>query len=87
MKNNFKNRGLISRVMDLAKLHVSEGNMASSAEANYKIACDIMGPAWNNDRADITDADYRALRSLSYSVGVFHPDYKMAQTILARAEV
>jgi hypothetical protein len=84
MKNNYKNRSLIGEVLDLAKRHASEGDMASSAELCYQTACKIMGPAWNNDRADITGADVHALRSLSYSVGVFHTDYKLAEAILAK---
>jgi hypothetical protein len=86
MKNNYKNRCLIGDVLDLAKRHVSEGEMASSAEVCYKTACNIMAPAWNNNRADILGADRNALRSLRYSVGVFHPDYKLAEKILARAD-
>jgi hypothetical protein len=85
MKNNYKNRNLIARVLDIAKLHISEGVMATSAEACYKRACDIMSPAWNNNRADIQGADYEALRSLSYSIGASHSDYKLAEGILAGA--
>jgi hypothetical protein len=86
MKNSYKNRCLIGEVLDLAKLHISEGEMASSAKSCYETACNIMAPAWNNDRIDITGADRNALRSLSYSVGVFHFDYKLAEEIFARAD-
>jgi hypothetical protein len=82
MKNSFKNRELIGQILDLAKAHVTEGDMASSAEFCYKTACGIMGPAWGNDKADITGADYHALRSLSYSVGMFHQDYQLASALL-----
>ena len=86
MKNNFKNRQLIARVLDLAKVHQHEGENAPRAEADYYWACNIMAPAWNNDRADISNADMRALRSLGWSVGVAHPDYILAKEILAQAE-
>jgi hypothetical protein len=85
MKNTFKNRQLIADVLDLAKVHLAEGEMASSAEHCYKTACTIMAPAWHHDHADITGADLHALRSLSYSVGVSHRDYKIAESILASA--
>jgi hypothetical protein len=84
MKNTVKNRILIGEVLDLAKNHASEGDMASSAKSCYKTACEIMSPAWHNKNADITGADYYALRSLGYSVGMFHPDYKLAKTILSK---
>jgi hypothetical protein len=45
-----------------------------------------MRPAWNNGRADISGADYHALRSLAYSVGLLHEHYKLANTILAKAD-
>ena len=83
MKNSFSNRQLIARVLDIAKAHKHEGEMSSSAEVNYKMACDIMFPAWNNDKVDITGADTMALKSLAYSVGLAHPDYIMAKNILA----
>jgi hypothetical protein len=86
MKNTYKNRGLIADVLDLAKSHVKDGAMASSAELCYKTACDIMHPAWHNGRADISGADYHALCSLAYSVGLFHEDYKLASLILAKAD-
>jgi hypothetical protein len=86
MKNNFKNRQLIARVLDIAKLHIGEGDMVSSAELCYKTACDIMEPAWNNDNANISGADYHALRSLAYSVGMVHSDYCLAEKIIAEAD-
>jgi hypothetical protein len=87
MKNNFKNRQIIARVLDMAKLHIGEGNMASSAELCYRTACDIMQPAWNNDYADITGAVYHALRSLAYSVGLAHADYCLAEKMIVEAGV
>jgi hypothetical protein len=86
MKHTYQHRSLIAEVLDLAKSHVKDGTMASSAELCYKMACDIMRPAWNNGRADISGSDYHALRSLAYSVGLLHEDYKLAYAILAKAD-
>jgi hypothetical protein len=83
MENTFKNRQLIADVLSLAKSHLGEGEMASSAELCYKTAHDIMCRTLHNDHADITGADYHALRSLAYSVGLSHPDYKIAERIFA----
>jgi hypothetical protein len=87
MKNSFENRVLIGDVLDLAKAHMNEGDMADSAQLCYKIACDVMGPAWlkNNSDIDIRGAAYHGLRSLAYSVGLDHASYKEAQEILAKA--
>jgi hypothetical protein len=87
MKNNFKNRQLIARVMDMAKLHQTEGEMAASAKSCYETACSIMSRAWNNNRVDITGVEYWALKSLAYSVGMFHADYKTAKKNLEKAAV
>jgi hypothetical protein len=85
MKNTVKNRLLINKVLDLAKRHLSKSGMKDSARLCYKTACEIMDLSGQNTSADITGADYYALRSLSYSVGMFHADYKVAQNILSAA--
>ena len=85
MTNNYHNRNLIESVLDLAKANLGKGIMKNSADVCYKRACEIMWPAWDGKKADIDAVIYNALRSLSYSVGVFHADYKLAQDVLARA--
>jgi hypothetical protein len=87
MKNTFKNRSLITLVLELAERHISKGDKAYIAEVCYQEACKIMSPAWHDDQADITGVDRHALCSLSYSVGRFHTDYKQALSILDEAEI
>jgi hypothetical protein len=87
MKNTFKNRSLITKVLELAESHISKGDKAYIAEVCYKEACRIMSPAWNDDQADITGVDRNALGSLFYSVGMYHKDYKQALSILDEAEI
>ena len=59
-------------VIELAKKHLGTGPMASSAEFCLKDAIDHLNNA-NNDYSR-----RRALKSLQYSVGLFHEDYKRA---------
>lgn len=56
----------------LAQVHEHEGRMPSSAQlaAGDAVKC--------FNRGDYTSARMRARDSLSYSVGVFHPDYQRA---------
>ena len=85
MKNNYQNRQLIARVMDLAKAWLGNND---SAEVCYKDACQLMSPLWGKERADdnINYAGQRALESLRYSVGMDHPDYKLAVAILTESK-
>ena len=85
MTNNHHNRDLIASVLDIVKANLGKGSMQSSAEVCYKRACEIMWPAWDGRKADVDNAVEWALKSLSYSVGVFHADYRLAQEVLARA--
>ena len=59
-------------VIELAKKHLGTGPMTSSAEFCLKDAIDHLS-AGNNDYSR-----RRALKSLQYSVGLFHEDYKRA---------
>lgn len=85
MKNTYLNRELCWSVLDIAELHINEGEMASSAKSCWETGCNILRGS-NDGTKDITGADYWALRSLAYSVGVFHAIYKQAQETLAKIE-
>lgn len=63
----------VQEVVDLAKRHLGEGEMASSAKLCYDDAVRLLA------KGKEEFAYQRALRSLSYSVGVFHADYKRAE--------
>lgn len=53
----------------LARKHLGEGSMESSARLCLAEAIKLY------DAGDYDAAQARALKSLAYSVGVFHPDY------------
>lgn len=59
-------------VLNLAAFHAGRGGMISSA----KLALDDAIRLMTIERFDL--ARRRALKSLAYSVGVFHPDYQRA---------
>lgn len=66
--------------IDLAAAHVGEGRMVDSAElalsdARYTLA-----------RGLYRNAAERAAASLSYSVGVFHPDHVRAVELVAEVQ-
>jgi hypothetical protein len=84
MKNNFQNQQLVASIMDIAKSHLDNGaEMASSAKSCYIDACNIMFGKWGKytDKDAPDKAIYWALRSLSYSVGKFHKDYALAESL------
>lgn len=65
----------VSKVMALARKHLGSGDMESSARLCMADAVNL----YNEGLYDFAKA--RALASLEYSVGIFHPDYKKASTI------
>ena len=91
MKNTSDNRNLIAAVMDCAKAHQDEGDMASSAQYNYRAACETMHPLWHSrsdskkNRELLDRAAYYALRSLSYSIGMLHGTYQAAERTIQAA--
>jgi hypothetical protein len=60
----------VNKVMALARKHLGEGTMESSA----RFCMEESVKAYDDGLLD--RAEYWATRSLEYSVGVFHPDYK-----------
>ena len=61
------------KVMALARKHLG-GDMESSARLCLADAVSLY------NKGEYTYAKKRALDSLLYSVGIFHPDYKKAST-------
>jgi len=62
----------LSALIITARKHLGEGQMESSARFCLADAITL------RDAGDYEHARQRALRSLDYSVGIFHPDYKKA---------
>ena len=62
-------------IQTLARKHIAGGAMESSARLCLadSLAC--------AERDDWTSAADRALASLRFSVGVFHPDFKRAERV------
>ena len=56
----------------LAQQHLGQGSMVSSAALCLSDAINLF------NRGDFENAKSRAAKSLLYSVGAFHPDYKQA---------
>ena len=61
----------LDQTLALARKHLG-GDMESSARLCLSDAIHL------RDQGDLTHARARALRSLEYSVGIFHPDYTKA---------
>lgn len=59
----------ITEVLALAEKHIGEGRMVSSARLCLEDARSLA------DKGHPILAHVRAMRSLQYSVGMFHPDY------------
>lgn len=62
----------VSEIIKLARQHSNEGSMVSSAQLCLSDAVEMQRlghPEY---------ARKRALKSLAYSVGMFHPDYQRA---------
>ena len=57
------------KAITLARKHLGQGQMESSARLCLADAIAL------NDEGNLCAAQSRALRSLAYSVGIFHPDY------------
>lgn len=58
-----------SNVLALARKHLGSGSMESSARLCLSDAVKLY------DDGDFERAKARALKSIAYSVGAFHPDY------------
>ncbi len=56
-----------------ARRHVTEGTMASSAQANLDDASRLF------EKGHFASAQNRACRSLAYSVGIFHSDHEASR--------
>ena len=66
-----------NQIIELAKKHVDNGAaMQSSAKLCLDDALHSMRDGY------IEDAQISAVKSLKYSVGIFHPDYEAATTIV-----
>ena len=63
----------LHQIIILARKHVHNGAMQSSAELCLSDALRL------HEAGDWTNAKARALKSLDYSIGCFHPDYRKAQ--------
>jgi hypothetical protein len=65
-------------ILALARKHLGKGEMESSARVCLSDATYLY------DNGDLQAARLRALNSISYSVGMFHPDYiKAKKRVLA----
>lgn len=61
----------LTAILEIARSHIGSGNMQSSAKTCLHDAVKLA------TRDELTAAK-RALRSIAYSVGILHPDYKKA---------
>lgn len=71
-----KTRLTMDAALRLARKHVDKGDMSSSARLALRDAVTLAA------KGDFTRAKERALKSLSYSVGMFHADYKRVQKLI-----
>ena len=80
-------KNLVACAMDFAKANAAlPCTMQSSAKLCYDKACEIMSDLWTTKAGIIPESiRYWVLRSLSFSVGVFHPDYALAKECLNKA--
>jgi len=60
------------KIIIIARKHLGKGEMVSSAEVCLSDAINLY------DSGELDVAKTRALKSIAYSVGVFHQDYKRA---------
>jgi hypothetical protein len=60
--------------INLARKHAF-ANQAQDASSAYLCLADAIA---QSNAGDLANAKARAIKSLAYSVGVFHPDYKRA---------
>lgn len=79
----------VKAILDMARAHLGEGEMASSARLALEDAISLLESDCTCDSTDRalcprTRATIRALESLAYSVGVFHPDYVSARRSVDR---
>lgn len=61
-----------NQVITLARKHLGKGTMEGSARVCLADALKA------HDEGDLTTAKDRALKSLRYSIGILHADYKRA---------
>lgn len=62
----------VAQVLSLARKHIGSGSMVSSARLCLADAVKLA------DEGELGYARERAIQSLKYSVGVFHPDFAKA---------
>ena len=64
------NRCDIDKLFQAARKHLGKGTMESSARLCMEDAVN------SRTRGDLENARYWAMRSIAYSVGIFHNDYR-----------
>jgi hypothetical protein len=74
--NTFEHREAVWACIDTAIINADKAKLKSSAVSCGHIAIEIMHEAGEDETVDIQGAQYHALRSLGYSLGLFNSDYK-----------
>ena len=74
--SDFNTKAAVIYAIATARWHQEKGEMASSAKLCADDAIDLY------EQGSIVSAYRRAKDSLSYSVGLFHPDYKEVAAML-----